>query len=219
MLEAISWKEYCLMMGGATVVYYGWWVVKYRASLGGAWLKPKDGAVDGRLAALKVEPIKGAASAGVAVEMEDEALVEEVGTGEPAGNVAEDAPAEDVGALATEGMSVGAALFLSEVAGEVLKAVRKLAEAAGRVATGDKPEDEVATEGVRREVAAETTVEDEVLREKVLEGLKQLLGEAPYCRLQGTVFQGKVTEDIVRMATSLGFTGIDAKVVSALWDG
>jgi hypothetical protein len=52
MLQTISWKEYLLLMGGALVLYYGWWLVRYAASLG--WGLPKRDAreSDGRLAGL-----------------------------------------------------------------------------------------------------------------------------------------------------------------------
>lgn len=171
-------------MGGALVVYYGWWAVKYRASLGWSWLKAKTDVADGRLAALQVQPINEV----------DEATAEEAK--EP---VVEEAERLAVNPTA-EVMSVGAALFLSEVAGELLKAVRGLAEAAILGYVGK-------------------TAGDEVLQEDVLTGVRQLLGRTPYCRLRTTAFQEKVTEDIVGIMKNLGFAGIDAKVVSALWDG
>jgi hypothetical protein len=34
MLEAISWKQYGLVMGVAIGLYYGWWLVKYAPTLG-----------------------------------------------------------------------------------------------------------------------------------------------------------------------------------------
>jgi hypothetical protein len=45
MLETISWKEYGLLVGGAVGLYYGWWVVKYAASLG--WRVPRLGSPEG----------------------------------------------------------------------------------------------------------------------------------------------------------------------------
>ncbi|GGB20068.1 hypothetical protein [Puia dinghuensis] len=72
MLETISWKEYGLLSGGTLLLYYGWWAVKYAASLGWGLPKPGSREADGRLAGLYdlpkivVPPVdkNGTASAG-----------------------------------------------------------------------------------------------------------------------------------------------------------
>jgi hypothetical protein len=199
MFQAISWKEYWLMMGVSLVIYYGWWIVKYGGSLGWRWMKAKVQPSGGRLATLIVEPVsektKAEDATTKAVTRSEETRSKEAGSA-PEGSISEPGPegsglsAETDGA--GPGSEAGPQLFLPMLAGELMKKVTALVERA------------------LAEKMGEAEIQD---------GLRGLLGEAPYCRLRGTAFREKVTEDIVRVMKSLGSMEIDVGVVSGLWDG
>src|SRR5215475_9576533 len=64
MFQSISWTEFLLMIGVALLIYYGWWMAKYAASLGWRFPQAKSPQANGRLTALYMDPAEKAADPG-----------------------------------------------------------------------------------------------------------------------------------------------------------
>jgi len=190
MLESISWKEYWMLVVGAVAFYYGWWAIKYRGGLARRGRKAKASAADNRLTMLYAE----LSADGMKVAAARTEPGKEV-------HIIKEEPVMQAAAVVDglqEPVSVPAVVepesgdFLSVVAAALLKKVAVLLERAAR-------------EGMDEEgLAAE---------------LGELMRQGPYCRLKGTDYQEKVSDEIVRVLTSFGSIALDAERVRGLWDG
>ena len=187
-----------MLVAGAVALYYGWWAIKYRAGLGWGQRKAKAPVADDRLTKLYTElSADGMKVAGARTEPgkgEDIKVVPAV----PGGSreVVMLLPAAANGlqeqALVPAVVEPEGGDFLPVVAAGLLKRVAALVERAAREEMGEG------------ELAAV---------------LGELMRQGPYCRLKGTNYQGKVSDEIVQALTSLGSIRLDAERVRGLWDG
>src|SRR5579859_2652472 len=210
MFEAISWTEYLLSMGGALVLYYGWWAVKYAASLGWRLPRAKDSQADGRLVAFYMKQ-------------------EEKGTKAPSERTEAEKPDTEAAKPVKEG-----AAPVEDNAGQVQSSSMKVPDAAAKSVVAAKTVVEAKTVVVERseqhpvpattaagnpalflsavsvtllkevEGLAEKAAAEKMAEPELVFALQRLLAETPYCRLRGTAFQEKMTDHIVRVLEKLG---------------
>jgi hypothetical protein len=224
MLHAISLSEYFSLMGLGLLVYYGWWLVRYFPSLrlgsagkpqGRQVLPEKAKMVAGVVPASATaggangKPVQaGAAVSGPSKVLPAVAGVAEVGmagvTADSAVVVAEEvAPAAGLDSASTAAAAaaitmlelpfpaaVDKPVLLPVVAGDLWNEVKALVVKAS---------------------------EAEMVEGGLVFAFQQLLKKEPFCRLRGTHFEKKISEQIVAELVKHGPVRVGMDVVSGWW--
>lgn len=221
MLHMISWKEYFTLMGLGLVLYYGWLLVRYYPGL---TIPGRGKAGQGRQLLPDFVSLKAAvgvaSGAGEVIGKPDQAVpagkqettqlelplpvpwapgkAAEIG-GE--GGLRVSSENSKVGVMPLPG-EVGQVdqlpvpalipkpMFLPELAGDLTNELRRLLE---RFSEGEMVEGEM------------------------LFAVEKLVGRETYCRLKGTLFEEKISVQVVRELEKHGSIHVDAEVVKGWW--
>lgn len=191
MLQTISWKEYFITIGLGTVLYYGWWLVRYYSGWQGRGRKAAGGRVDG---GSKAGAAAEEGAMGVVAEVGQTAAIAVAVTAMP---VVETEPSVEQAAvlvaqqeLPFPAVVVEQPVFLPVVAGNLRNDILRLMDKVGPAEVGEAD---------------------------LLELVRGLLETDPYPILKGTGFQEEINALIVREMDRYGSISVDPEVVRELW--
>ena len=237
MFHTISWGEYFTVMGLGFGLYYGWWLVRFYPGLrmGRKGKAAREKAAVGKEVTTPVEkvlPVKSGMQAELAGQLAKGNLPGN--NGNQAGAWVDGQDAENSGMQAAPTLVETVGMTANEVTAAAGEAIGKpdQAVAATGPATQQMELPLPVPAVVQRPVflpmimgdlvqevwrLVEAAADEGMKEEELVAAFRRLLGGAPYNKLRGTLFEGKIVEQIVRELEKHGLIAVDAMVVSEWW--